>query len=232
MQIPTSSFHLEVPIPPKGIGASCEESLTPLEFLPILFPFLPSVSVCRPRLRHLFPPRVTLVDRDLDSSLMSENQNSMVTDARGTASVSQVLECMNSSQTSVRRGALSLTHLAISPIPLSIPLPFPMIFGPNVGRRGDILPDNVSQTAGRGGLDIVSSSVAARVSTGESMLPYVKERSTNFCNLGVSRSSVGSHILEEWGFAKEEAHDLGESLGDLVSAYGERRGDEGSSDSD
>jgi hypothetical protein len=50
--------------------------------------------------------------------------------------------------------------------------------------------------------------------------------------LGVSRSSVGSHILEEWGFAKEEAHDLGESLGDLVTAYGERRGDEGSSDSD
>jgi hypothetical protein len=163
---------------------------------------------------------------------MSENQNFMVTDARGTASVSQVLECMNSSQTSVRRGSLSLTHLAISPIPLSIPLPFPMIFGPNVGRRGDILPDNVSQTPGRGGLDIVSSSVAARVSTGESMLPYVKERSTNFRNLGVSRSSVGSHILEEWGFAKEEAHDLGESLGDLVSAYGERREDEGSSDSD
>jgi hypothetical protein len=60
----------------------------------------------------------------------------------------------------------------------------------------------------------------------------VKERSTNFRNLGVSRSSVGSHILEDWGFAKEEAHDLGESLGDLVSAYGERRGDEGSSDSD
>ncbi|CAK9871100.1 unnamed protein product [Sphagnum jensenii] len=150
----------------------------------------------------------------------------------GTASVSQVLECMNSSETSVRRGALTLTHLAISPIPLSIPLPFPMIFGPNVGRRGDILPDKVSQTAGRGGLDIVSSSVAARVSTGESMLPYVKERSTNFRNLGVSRSSVGSRILEEWGFAKEEAHDLGESLGDLVTAYGERRGDEGSSDSD
>ncbi|KAG0571172.1 hypothetical protein M758_6G207800 [Ceratodon purpureus] len=143
----------------------------------------------------------------------------------GSASVAQVLECTFTGKPAVRRGALSLCQLSVSPNPLPIPVPFPSIFGPYVSARGDILPNPIASTAGRGGLDVLSIPIAARVTSTDSLLPYVKGRLTSFRKLGLSRASVGGGVLEDWGFAKEEAQDLAEGLGNLASAYSDRRFD-------
>lgn len=144
--------------------------------------------------------------------------------------MAQVLECTYTGKTAVRRGALSLCQLAVSPNPLPIPVPFPCMFGPDVSARGDILPKSIASTAGRGGLDVLSTPIAARVTSSDSLLPYVKGRWMSFRKLGLSRASVGSGVLEDWGFAKEEAQELAEVLSNLTSAYSDRNYD--SSDSE
>lgn len=145
--------------------------------------------------------------------------------------MAQVLACTYTGKTAVRRGALSMCQLSVSPNPLPIPVPFPCMFGPYVSARGDILPNPIASTAGRGGLDVLSTPIAARVTSNDSLLPYVKGRLTSFRKLGLSRASVGGGVLEDWGFAKEEAQDLAEGLGNLASAYSDRRYDS-STDSD
>lgn len=145
--------------------------------------------------------------------------------------MAQVLEYTYTGKTAVRRGALSLCQLSISPIPLSIPLPFPCIFGPYISSRGDILPNPITSVAGRGGVDVLSMPVAARVTSSDALLPYVKGRLMSFRKLGLSRASVGPGVLEDWGFAKEEAVDLAEVLGNLAGAYSDRAYDS-STDSD
>lgn len=149
----------------------------------------------------------------------------------GSATVAQVLECTYTGKTAVRRGALSLSQLSVSPTPLPIPLPFPCIFGPSISARGDILPNPIASTTGRGGADVLSIPVAARVTSSDSLLPYAKGRLTSFRKLGLSRASVGGGVLEDWGFAKEEAQDVAEVLGNLASAYNDRMHDS-ASDSD
>ena len=145
--------------------------------------------------------------------------------------MAQVVDCTYTGKMAVRRGALSLCQLSVSPNPISIPVPFPCMFGPYVGARGDILPNPMASTAGRGGLDVLSTPVAARVTSSDSILPYVKGRLMSFRKLGLSRASVGGGVLEDWGFAKEEAQDLAEVLGNLASAYSNRSYDS-STDSD
>lgn len=145
--------------------------------------------------------------------------------------MAEVLECTYTGNMAVRRGALSLCQLSVSRNPLPIPVPYPCLFGPYVSARGDILPNPIASTTGRGGLDVLSSPVAARVTSSDSLLPYVKGRLLNFRKLGLSRGSVGGGVLEDWGFAKEEAQDLAEVLGNLASAYSDRSYDS-STDSD
>lgn len=89
----------------------------------------------------------------------------------------------------------------------------------------------MSSVAGRGGLDVVSAPVAARITSSNSLLPYLKERLINIRKWGLSRASLGSGVLEDWGIGKEETQDLAEILSDLTVAYGERMHDS-SSDSD
>lgn len=145
--------------------------------------------------------------------------------------MAQVLDCTYTGKTAVRRGALSLCQLSISPNPLSIPLPFPCIFGPHISARGDILPNLIASPAGRGGVDVLSIPVAARVTSSDSLLPYVKGRLTSFRKLGLSRASVGGGVLEDWGFEKQESQDLAEVLANLAGAYSDRVHDS-STDSD
>jgi len=93
------------------------------------------------------------------------------------------------------------------------------------------LPNPITTIAGRGGVDVLSVPVAARVTSSESLLPYVRGRLMSFRKLGLSRASVGGGVLEDWGFAKEEAQDLAEVLGNLASAYSDTTYDS-STDSD
>ena len=69
---------------------------------------------------------------------------------------------------------------------------------------------------------MLATPVAARVTSSDSLLPYTKTRLTSFRKLGLSRASVGGAVLEDWGFAKEDAQDLAEALGNLASAYSDR----------
>lgn len=89
----------------------------------------------------------------------------------------------------------------------------------------------ISTVAGRGGVDIISLPIAARLSSSESLLPYAKKRLTNYRKLGLSRASLGGDVLADWGFDKEEAQDLSEALGNLTAAYDDRMNDT-STDSD
>lgn len=136
--------------------------------------------------------------------------------------MAQVLECTYTGKPANRRGAISYCQLSVSPNPVPIPVPFPCIFGPNISARGDILPNSIASVAGRGGLDILSIPVAARLTSRDSLLPYVKGRLMSFRKLGLSRASIGGGVLEDWGFMKEEVQDLAEVLGNLAGAYSDR----------
>lgn len=149
-------------------------------------------------------------------------QGARISGGGGSASVAQVLECTYTGKPANRRGAISYCQLSVSPNPVPIPVPFPCIFGPNISARGDILPNSIASVAGRGGLDILSIPVAARLTSRDSLLPYVKGRLMSFRKLGLSRASIGGGVLEDWGFMKEEVQDLAEVLGNLAGAYSDR----------
>ncbi|KAG6549008.1 hypothetical protein Mapa_009450 [Marchantia paleacea] len=144
------------------------------------------------------------------------------------ATIAHVQESVaNASEISVRartnsRQSLRLSHLAVSQCPLAVPLPFPCIFASHIGKYGNILPrPNVISKQGRGGIDVISAPVAARVSTSRAVLPYIKRRSMDMQQLALARSTTGPSLMQDWGFAREEVQELSESLSSMLAAYGD-----------
>uniref|UniRef100_A0ACD5XH55 Uncharacterized protein n=1 Tax=Avena sativa TaxID=4498 RepID=A0ACD5XH55_AVESA len=111
------------------------------------------------------------------------------------------------------------SHLSVSPCPLPIPLPFPSFFRSNIGRHGEILGNHSEGTLPKGPLDVESIPMAARLRSSNAVLPFIERRSLGLQKLGVARGALGTQILRDWGFGKEEIEDMGEHLAKMVRAF-------------
>ena len=111
------------------------------------------------------------------------------------------------------------SHLSVSQCPLPIPLPFPSIFGSSIGRHGEILRDHPEGIHPKGSLDVVSIPMAARLRSSNAVLPFIERRSASLQKLGVARGALGSQVLRDWGFGKEEVEDMGEHLAKMLRPF-------------
>jgi hypothetical protein len=111
------------------------------------------------------------------------------------------------------------SHLSASLCPLPVPLPFPSIFRGNIGRHGEILSDHTEESQPKGSLDIESIPMAARLRSSSAVLPFIERRSGSLQKHGVARGAIGSLVLHDWGFGREEVEDMGEHLAKLLRPF-------------
>ncbi|KAM0854967.1 hypothetical protein ACQ4PT_050083 [Festuca glaucescens] len=131
------------------------------------------------------------------------------------ASISQVKDSMCAAYER-RATKPKFSHLSVSPCPLPIPLPFPSFFRSNIGRHGEIVGSHSEGTPPKGSLDVESIPMAARLRSSNAVLPFIERRSLSLQKLGVARGALGTQILRDWGFGKEEIEDLAEHLARMV----------------
>ncbi|KAJ1266068.1 hypothetical protein BS78_08G122700 [Paspalum vaginatum] len=135
------------------------------------------------------------------------------------ASVSQVKDYICSAFEG-RATKPKFSHLSVSPCPLPIPLPFPSIFSSSIGHQGQILSSQDPEgTRPKGSLDVVSVPMAARLRSSNDVVPFIERRSASLQRLGMARGTLGSQILRDWGFGKEEVEDMGEHLAKLLRPF-------------
>ncbi|CAD6269553.1 unnamed protein product [Miscanthus lutarioriparius] len=135
------------------------------------------------------------------------------------ASISQVKDSVCSALEG-RATKPKFSHLSLSLCPLPIPLPFPSIFSSSVGQQGEILSNSHPEgTWPKGSLDVVSVPMAARLRSSSAIVPFIERRSTSLQRLGVARGSLGSQVLRDWGFGKEEVEDMGEHLAKMLRPF-------------
>uniref|UniRef100_A0A0D3FG15 DML1/Misato tubulin domain-containing protein n=1 Tax=Oryza barthii TaxID=65489 RepID=A0A0D3FG15_9ORYZ len=111
------------------------------------------------------------------------------------------------------------SHLSASLCPLPVPLPFPSIFRGNIGRHGEILSDHAEESQPKGSLDIESIPMAARLRSSSAVLPFIERRSGSLQKHGVARGAIGSLVLRDWGFGREEVEDMAEHLAKLLGPF-------------
>ncbi|CAL4970386.1 unnamed protein product [Urochloa decumbens] len=134
------------------------------------------------------------------------------------ASVSQVKDFVCSAL-ECRETKPKFSHLSVSPCPLPIPLPFPSIFSSSIGQHGEILSnDHPEGTRLKGSLDVVSVPMAARLRSSNAIVPFIERRSVSLQRLS-ARGLLGSQILQDWGFAKEEVQDMVEHLAKMLRPF-------------
>ncbi|KAI3448513.1 hypothetical protein Pfo_005178 [Paulownia fortunei] len=132
------------------------------------------------------------------------------------ASVSEVKDAVQAAYlNAVERPQFS--HLSVAQCPLPIPLPFPSIFGNLVGRHGELLDTPISDSASRGSLEVHSIPMAARLRSSNAVLPFLENRLGNLRKFGTARGSLGTELLRNWGFEKDDIEDLGETLSNMVT---------------
>ncbi|KAM3272396.1 hypothetical protein ACQJBY_042504 [Aegilops geniculata] len=134
------------------------------------------------------------------------------------ASVSQVKDSVYSAY-EARDTKPKFSHLSVSPCPLPIPLPFPSIFRSNIGQHGEILSNHAEGTQPKGSLDVESIPMAARLRSSNAVLPFIERRSLSLQKFGVARGALGTQILRDWGFGREEMEDMGEHLSKMARAF-------------
>ncbi|MCL7036653.1 hypothetical protein MKW94_022154 [Papaver nudicaule] len=134
------------------------------------------------------------------------------------ASISEVRDSVTAAyESSVNRPLFSHLSVALSPLP--VPLPFPSIFGNCVGQHGEMLGSPIpGSQPGRSSLDVHSVPMVARLRSSNAVLPFLDKRLSNLRKFGMDRGAVGTGLLQDWGFGKEEVDEMGESLSKLVLA--------------
>lgn len=131
------------------------------------------------------------------------------------ATISEVNSAVDSAYANaVRRPRFS--HLSVSRCPLPIPLPFPSIFGNFVGERGELLGSPDSSISTRGSLDINSIPMVTRLRSSTAILPFLEKRLHNLRRFGIQQGALGSGLIRDWGFGKDEIEDMGETLSKMV----------------
>ncbi|KAG2244469.1 hypothetical protein Bca52824_093694 [Brassica carinata] len=149
------------------------------------------------------------------------------------ATVSQVRNAVDASYEQMENNTKPLfCNLSVSRCPLPVPLPFPSIFGNLVGRKGEILSSPVSSDSPyKGSLDVHSVPVATRWRSSSAVLPFLESRMVNLEKLGIQWGAMGSDVVREWGFGREELQEMRENLSKMVSELSPHQFSE-SSDSD
>ncbi|XP_031495031.1 uncharacterized protein LOC116260726 [Nymphaea colorata] len=121
------------------------------------------------------------------------------------------------------------SNISIALCPLPLPLPFPRLFQNTLGQHGEITM-NPTASGALGSLDVFSIPMAARLRSSNAILPFIEKRLLDFRRYGMARGSLGSQLLQSWGFQRDELEDMAESQANMVQLLG--GGSEGSSDSD
>jgi hypothetical protein len=135
------------------------------------------------------------------------------------ASISQVKESICSALEG-RATKPKFSHLSVSPCPLPIPLPFPSIFSSSVGQQGEILGTSHAEGARpKGPLAVGSVPMAARLRSSSAIAPFIERRSASLQRLGVARGTLGSQVLHDWGFGREEVEDMAEHLAKMLRPF-------------
>ncbi|CAH2076339.1 unnamed protein product [Thlaspi arvense] len=133
------------------------------------------------------------------------------------ASVSEVKNAVDASYEQRNKTKPLFCNLSVSRCPLPVPLPFPSIFGNLVGRKGGILSSPASDSLYRGSLDVHSIPVATRWRSSSAILPFLESRMGNLEKLGIQWGAMGSDVVREWGFGREELQEMRESMSKMVS---------------
>ena len=109
-------------------------------------------------------------------------------------------------------------HLSVALSPLPIPLPFPSIFGNNVGQHGELMSGQITNSSPKGSLDIHSIPMAARLRSSSIVLPLLESKMRNLHQFGIQRGAAGAELLRSWGFGQEELVEMEEMLSKMVAA--------------
>lgn len=59
--------------------------------------------------------------------------------------------------------------------------------------------------------------MAARLRSTNAVLPFLENRLGNLRKLGIARGALGTPLLENWGFGREDVEDMGERLSNMVT---------------
>ncbi|CAJ2646237.1 unnamed protein product [Trifolium pratense] len=109
------------------------------------------------------------------------------------------------------------SHLSTALCPLPIPLPFPSIFGNQVGKHGKLISDQLTNSSSKGSLDVHSIPMAARLRSSSAVLPLLESKLQNLHRYGITRGAAGAELLRSWGFGKEELEEMQEMLSKMVA---------------
>ncbi|KAJ1415230.1 Tubulin/FtsZ, GTPase domain superfamily [Sesbania bispinosa] len=109
-------------------------------------------------------------------------------------------------------------HLSVALCPLPIPLPFPSIFGNQVGQHGELMGVQMTNSLPKGSLDVHSIPMAARLRSSSAVLPFLESKLRNLHRYGIARGAAGAELLRSWGFGKEELEEMEEMLSNKVAA--------------
>jgi hypothetical protein len=135
-----------------------------------------------------------------------------------------------------------VVHRAAAAAPLAVPLPFPGLFGPAVGRDGDVVAEwsPAASTSGaalgpaaggraaRGGRHVASCPALTRVTATSEFQPWLRARAE-----GLRRgagSVAGRGLAEGWGYGRGELGEVQERLAALAGSYSEAASDDGLDD--
>ncbi|XP_004511967.1 uncharacterized protein [Cicer arietinum] len=108
-------------------------------------------------------------------------------------------------------------HLSVGLCPLPIPLPFPSIFGNQVGKHGEMMSSKLTNSSSKGSLDVHSIPMAARLRSTSAVLPLLESKLQNLHRYGITRGAAGAELLRSWGFDKEELNEMQETLSKMVA---------------
>lgn len=166
---------------------------------------------------HSLTPEIS--DEDEDPYAVESMVVHGVLDAGGKrASISQVKESICSALEG-RATKPKFSHLSVSRCPLPIPLPFPSIFSSSVGQQGEILGTSHAGARPKGPLAVGSVPMAARLRSSSAIAPFIERRSASLQRLGVARGTLGSQVLHDWGFGREEVEDMAEHLAKMLRPF-------------
>ncbi|XP_027907725.1 protein misato homolog 1 isoform X2 [Vigna unguiculata] len=108
-------------------------------------------------------------------------------------------------------------HLSVALCPLPIPLPFPSIFGNNVGKQGELIGGQTINSSPKGSLEVHSVPMAARLRSSSVVLPLLENKLQNLQRFGIQRGAAGSELLRSWGFGMEELVEMEEMLSKMAA---------------
>ncbi|CAJ1929755.1 unnamed protein product [Sphenostylis stenocarpa] len=141
-------------------------------------------------------------------ALSSEGHRASVGEVK--ASVDGAFRCANTRP--------MFCHLSVALCPLPIPLPFPSIFGNNVGQQGEVTGARTTNSSPKGSLDIHCVPMAARLRSSSTVLPLLESKLRNLHRFGIQRGAAGAELLRSWGFGMEELVEMEEMLSKMVAA--------------